>query len=75
VRLLRWTVPERGTPKHPIRDSAIVYAGFAAIIVVVALATGGSLVRAVVTAALFYAAALAWSVVSWRRRLRQGGRP
>ena len=74
MRRLRWTMPERQTPKRPIRDSAIVYAGFAVVIVVVSLATGGSVVRAAVTALLFYVAAMAWAVVSWRRRLRQGER-
>ena len=74
MRRLRWTMPERQTPKHPIRDSAIVYARFAVVVVVVSLATGGSVVRAAVTALLFYVAAMAWAVVSWRRRLRQGER-
>ena len=75
MRRLRWTLPERGIPKHPIRDSAIVYAGLAVVIVVFSLATGGSVVRAAVTALVFYAAAMAWAVVSWRRKLRQGERP
>ena len=75
MRRLRWTVPERRIPKHPIRDSAIIYAGFAVVIVVFSLATGGSVVRAAVTALLFYVAAMAWAVVSWRRRLRQEERP
>ena len=43
-------MPERRTPKHPIRDSAIVYAGLAGVIVGFSLATGGSPGRAAVTA-------------------------
>ena len=67
-------MPERQTPRHPIRDSAIVYAGFAVVIVAVSAATGGSIVRAAVIALLFYVAAMAWAVVTWRRKLRHGGR-
>jgi Flp pilus assembly protein TadB len=74
MRRLRWTMPERQTPKHPIRDSAIVYAGFAVVIVAVSVATGGSIVRAAVIALLFYVAVMAWAVVTWRRKLRQGER-
>ncbi len=67
-------MPERRTPKHPIRDSAIVYAGLAGVIVGFSLATGGSLGRAAVTALVFYVAAMAWAIVAWRRKLRRGER-
>ena len=71
MKRLRWDAPERRpVPKHPIRDSALVYALMAAVIVVVGVATGGSLGRSLVIAALFYAAAMAWAVVRWRQRLR-----
>ena len=43
----------------------------AAVIVVVGVATGGSLGRSLVIAALFYAAAMAWAVYRWRQRLRE----
>jgi hypothetical protein len=71
VKRLRWDMPERRpAPKHPIRDSALVYALMAVVIVVVGVATGGSLGRSLVIAALFYAAAMAWAVVRWRQKLR-----
>ena len=70
MKRLRWETPDRPVPKHPIRDSALVYALMAAVIVVVGVATGGSLGRSLVIAALFYAAAMAWAVVRWRQRLR-----
>ena len=71
MKRLRWETPIRPVPKHPIRDSAFVYLLMAAVIVGLSLATGGSIGRAVVVAALFYAAAMAWAVVRWRQRLRE----
>jgi hypothetical protein len=70
VKRLRWDTPRRPVPKHPIRDSALVYLLMAAVIVLISVATGGSVGRAVVVAALFYVAAMAWAVVRWRQRLR-----
>jgi hypothetical protein len=53
-----------------------VYGGLAVVIVVFSVVTGGSVGRAVVTAILFFLAAMAWAIFSWRRRLRQEeGRP
>jgi uncharacterized membrane protein YhaH (DUF805 family) len=57
-------------PKHPIRDSALVYLLMAAVIVGISVATGGSIGRAVVVAALFYVAAMGWAWMRWRQRLR-----
>ena len=71
MKRLRWETPDRPVPKHPIRDSALVYLLMAAVIVGLSLATGGSIGRAVVVAALFYAAAMAWAVYRWRQRLRE----
>jgi hypothetical protein len=64
----------RTMPKRPYRDSAILYGILAAVIVVVAVATGGDLVRAVVFAAAFFSLATAWSWYRWRTRLRGGRR-
>ena len=71
MRRLRWEDERREVPKRPYRDTALVYAGFAVVIVVVATATGGSFVRAVVVAGLFWAAATAYSSVRWRRKLAE----
>jgi hypothetical protein len=70
VKRLRWDTPNRPVPKHPIRDSALVYLLMAAVIVGLSVATGGSVGRAVVVAALFYVAAMAWAVLRWRQKLR-----
>jgi Flp pilus assembly protein TadB len=69
--LLRWAAEEPKPIKHPYRDTMIVYAGFALVIVGIAAVTGGDLGRAVLIAALFYVAATAWSLLSWRRKLRR----
>jgi hypothetical protein len=76
VKRLRWEAPRREgrVPKHPYRDTAIVYAVLAALVVVLALATGGSVARAVVTAALVFVAATLWSWRIWRNRLRARAR-
>jgi hypothetical protein len=42
MKRLRWE-REESTPKHPYRDTAILYAVFAAVIVVVTAITGGNL--------------------------------
>jgi hypothetical protein len=74
VRKLRWTVPDRSLPKHRIRDSILLYAFMACVIVGVSIATGGSAVRAVVVAAVFWAVATTWAVVRFRRMGQRGRR-
>lgn len=70
-RRLQWGLPESPPPKRPYRDTFVVYGVLAAVIVVVALLTGGSLGRALVFAAAFFVLATAYGVVHWRRRLRR----
>jgi hypothetical protein len=73
MKRLSWDSPRRGgsVPKHPYRDSALVYAGLAALVVVLALVTGGSVVRALVAAAFVFVGATLWSWRIWRNRLRE----
>ena len=70
-RRLKWGVPEQPPPKHPYRDTLVIYAVFAVLIVVVAWLTGGGVARAAVIAIVFYIVASAWSVSRWRKRLRE----
>ncbi|MDX6475708.1 MAG: hypothetical protein QOH95_1219 [Gaiellaceae bacterium] len=70
-RRLRWGVPEQPPPQHPYRDTLLVYAVFAVLIVVVAWLTGGGVRRAAAIAVLFYLVASTWSVSRWRTRLRE----
>ena len=46
TRRLKWGVPEPPPPKHPYRDTVLVYAGFAIVLVIVAWLTGGGVARA-----------------------------
>ncbi|HEY6017025.1 MAG TPA: hypothetical protein VIU44_16800 [Gaiellaceae bacterium] len=52
----------------------LVYLGFAVVIVVIATATGGSFVRAVVIAGLFWTVATAYGLVNMRRRIARARR-
>ena len=70
-KILRWESPPRALPRRPYRDSVVLYGAMAALLVVVAVATGGSVVRAVVIGAFFFVAATAWSWRRWRERLRE----
>jgi Flp pilus assembly protein TadB len=70
-RRLKWGVPEQPPPKHPYRDTLLVYAVFAVLIVVVAWLTGGGVARAAVIAVVFYVVASVWSVSRWRTRLQR----
>ncbi len=73
MKRLRWDSPHGGRPlpKHPYRDTAVLYAAFAVIVVVIATATGGSLVKAVITAIIVFVVATLWSWRMWRNRLRE----
>lgn len=72
MKRLRWEsqTEQRELPKHPYRDTALVYGGMSSIVVVVAALTGGDVGKAVVIAALFFVAATLWTWRNWRNRLR-----
>jgi membrane protein implicated in regulation of membrane protease activity len=57
-------------PKRPYRDTALVYGGMAIVVIVIAVATGGNIVNAVVIALVFFIAATLWTWRTWRNRLR-----
>jgi hypothetical protein len=70
-RHLRWGLPDAPTPQHPYRDSMLVYGFFAALVVLLAWITGGSVGKAAVIAAVVWAAATIWSAARWRQRLQR----
>ena len=70
-RHLRWGLPESPTPKHPYRDSMLVYGFFAALVVLLAWVTGGSVLKALEIAVAVWAAATIWSIARWRQRLQR----
>jgi hypothetical protein len=61
-------------PRRPYRDSAILYAILALVIVAFSLATGGGLAKALVVAAVFFLVATGWSWWRFRDKLAQRGR-
>jgi hypothetical protein len=71
TRRLNWGVPETPPPKHPYRDTALVYAGFAIVLVLVAWLTGGGVRRAAAIALLFFVVATAWTSYRFRAKLRE----
>jgi hypothetical protein len=71
VKKLRWESP-RPVPGHPYRDSAILYAVLAGIVIGVTALTGGDLRRAVIVAVALFFSATAYSRRRWNQRIRQG---
>lgn len=57
-------------PKRPYRDSALLHAVFATVILLFAWLTGGGLGKAAGVAALYFGAATAWSWVRFAQRRR-----
>ena len=71
TRRLKWGVPETPPPKHPYRDTLLVYGGLAIVLVIVAWATGGGVKRAVGVAVIFFVVATAWTAYRFRVKLRE----
>ena len=70
-RAFSWGMPETPTPKHPYRDTLLVYGAIALVIVLFGWLTGGDVGHAILVAFAVFIAASAWSAVMWRRRLRR----
>jgi hypothetical protein len=70
MKKLRWQMPDRELPKHPYRDSVLVYAFLAGIVVLVAVLTGGSLERALLIAGVAFVIATVYSWWRWREKLK-----
>jgi hypothetical protein len=73
-RRLQWGMPDQPPPKHPYRDTLLVYGGLAIIVVLAAWATGGDVRKAAIIAALFFVIATTWNLVRWRARVREAER-
>jgi membrane protein implicated in regulation of membrane protease activity len=71
TRRLSWGIPDTPPPKHPYRDTFLVYAGFAVVLVVVAWLTGGGVKRAAGVAVVFFVVATAWTSYRFRGKLRE----
>lgn len=56
------------TPSRPYRGSAILHAGLALVILIVAAISGGGLVKAVLVAAAYFVVATGWAWFRFRQR-------
>ena len=72
--MARAKAPPAPIPRRPYRSSAIFHLILAALIPIVAVATGGGLARALLFAAGFFVLATAWSWWRWHQRLTQEAR-
>ena len=70
-RHLRWNLPESPIPKHPYRDTLLVYGFFAVLVVVLAWVTGGNVEKAVVIALVVWVAASLWGMARYRQRIQR----
>jgi Flp pilus assembly protein TadB len=68
---LRWDGSPRGAVSHPYRDSAILYAILAGVVVAVTALTGGNMRAALVVAPLLFVVATGYSWWRWRQRERR----
>jgi membrane protein implicated in regulation of membrane protease activity len=71
VKKFRWEVPARPIPKHPYRDSAVLYAVLAGVVVGVTALTKGDVGRSAIIACALFVVATAYSWWRWRERIRQ----
>ncbi len=71
---MRWDGPERPIPKHPYRDSVVVYAALAGVLVAIVVATGGDAVRGAIAAAAVFVASTLYSWWRWREKIRAGAK-
>jgi Flp pilus assembly protein TadB len=70
-RKLRWDGTPRTIPKHPYRDSAILYAVLAGVVVGVTALTGGNMRAALIVAPVLFVVATGYSWWRWRQRERE----
>ena len=71
MKKFRWETPARTIPKHPYRDSAVLYAALAGVFVGATAVTGGDVPRSVFVALALFVAATAYSWWRWRERIRR----
>jgi len=70
MRKLKWDHGPPPSSSHPYRDSALVYAVLAVLVVVITAVSGGSVVKGIVAGVVVFAAATAYSWWRVRERLR-----
>ena len=68
---MKWWHMDARVPNHPFRDSAILYAVLAGVIVLMTAVTGGGVARGVLTAVAFFLLATGWTWWRFRQKLQQ----
>ena len=68
------TNPQRRRSKKPYRDAALAYGGLGALVVVIAYATGSSLLRSFLGGAVAAVLATGWTWWRLRQREREAAR-
>jgi uncharacterized membrane protein len=72
MKRLRWEEQaKRPLPKHPYRDTVVLYAILAGLVVGVTALTGGDVRKSVVLAVILFVGATAYSWWRWRERIRR----
>jgi len=64
---------KRPVPRHPYRDTVILYGSLAVLALVIAALTGVSMVKAVIFTAIAFVGGTIYSWWYWRDRLRERG--
>ena len=72
MKKIRWEQPRRTIPKHPYRDSAILYGILAGVVVGISAATGGNVRKAVTIAGILWVVATAYAWWRWHERIHAG---
>ena len=67
-------MPDGPPPKHPYRDTLVVYGVLSVVLVLVAWLTGGPIGKAIAVAILFFVAATGWTMLKFRSQLREQAR-
>jgi asparagine N-glycosylation enzyme membrane subunit Stt3 len=68
---MRWPKSEARLPEHPYRDSAILYAVLAGLIVGTSALTGRGAARGIVIALAFFVVATGWTWWRFHQRLQR----
>ena len=71
MKKIRWEISPRRIPKHPYRDSAVLYAVLAGVVVGATALTNGNVGRSVILAVALFIGATTYAWWRWRERIRR----
>jgi hypothetical protein len=73
MRKFRWESPARRIPRHPYRDSAVVYAILAGVYIGLTALTDGNVRNSLIIGAALFVAATAYAWWRWHERIKRRG--